>query len=251
MSTLTRIVRRMVRRTGFDIVRLPESRPVLGSFPGRDEFFVVGNRADFCIHDGYRARTAAAYFNDQANGDLWQREVYTFAREIFNQNCLSTVADVGCGSGYKLVHFFRDCKTIGLDVPDTCAQLRRRYPLRTWVEADFGFNPGITADLVIASDVIEHLVNPDELMSYIAQLRPRFVVLSTPERNLLLAGTHDGPPSNPSHIREWNFVEFKAYVGEWFEVVEHFVSNSGQGTQCILCRPFANGVVDKGSLSRR
>jgi hypothetical protein len=45
-------------------------------------------------------------------------------------------------------------------------------------------------------------------------------------------GTH-----NPAHFREWSFVEFEAYVRSHFDILEHFISNSAQATQCILCSP--------------
>ena len=60
---------------------------------------------------------------------------------------------------------------------------------------------------------------------------------STPDRNLLRVGTHDGPPANPAHVREWSFAEFHAYIAQSFRIEEHFISCAAQGTQCLLCTP--------------
>jgi SAM-dependent methyltransferase len=225
---------------GFDIVRTCSAcpnEPIMGSFPPHREYLVVGRAENYFIHAGYRHRTEAIYYDDTENRDQWQNEVYKFAREVFDQKNLKAVCDVGCGSGYKLVKYFKDCNIIGLDAAKTCAWLRREYPHLTWMELGLKSPPSLQADLIIASDVIEHLLDPDDLLSYLAALNPRFIVLSTPDRNLLRAGTHNGPPRNPAHVREWSFVEFEAYIASRFEVWEHFISNSGQATQCLLCAP--------------
>jgi hypothetical protein len=135
------------------------------------------------------------------------------------------------------MQYFADLRTVGVDVAETCARLKERWPGRSWVEgfeAALPFQP----ELVIASDVIEHLVNPDELLIYIKKLRPRYIVLSTPDRNLMrYTGAHNGPPINTAHIREWSFAEFRAYVQEFYDIDEHFISYPAQATQCVLCRP--------------
>jgi hypothetical protein len=225
---------------GFDIVRINEHQsdlPITGTLPPPDAYFSIGHSQDYFIHEGYRHRSKASYYDDTANTDAWQREVYRFAREVFNQQKLGSVCDIGCGSGYKLVKYFGDCDTVGFDVPKTCMWLRRKYPHRTWMELDFNSAPPVQQDLVIAADVIEHLLEPDLLLSYIEKLKPKFVVLSTPDRNLLRAGTHNGPPRNLTHMREWGFAEFQAYIGSRFQILEHFISNNTQATQCILCSP--------------
>lgn len=237
MTDLTWMMHRLLRRAGFDLIRYRESQRISGMFPPLEEIFRTGSLSNYCIHDGYRPRKQAAYCDQTASGDLWQKEVYAFAREVLDQHALHSVADIGCGSGYKLMHYFGATKTIGLDVGRTCEQLRRTYPQAVWREADFAADPGFTADLVIAADVIEHLPDPDQLLAFIPRLDPQWIVISTPERNLLLDGAHDGPPRNPCHVREWSFMELQAYLGTFFEILEHFVCNARQCTQCVLCRP--------------
>lgn len=231
---------RCFRALGFDIVRthpvLGNDR-VIGSFPPHMEYSVVGSPQNFFIQDGYRHRTEVIHWDDTENKDEWQDEVYKFAREVFVQQNLKTVADVGCGSAYKLLKYFGGSGVIGLDVVETCAWLRKRYPHSTWIELDFKNPRLLQVELIIASDVIEHLLNPEDLISYLSAVNPRYIVLSTPDRNLLRVGTHNGPPRNPAHAREWSFVQFEAYIASRFQVLEHFISNSAQGTQCLLCAP--------------
>ena len=147
-----------------------------------------------------------------------------------------SILDIGCGSGFKLVKYLYNRTTIGVDIAETCARLQKRYPRRPWAISDFSAAVTPKADLVIASDVIEHLADPDELLDFIVRVAPKYVVISTPDRNLLRVGTHNGPPSNPAHLREWSMADLDAYVSEFLEVIEHFVSYAPQATQCVLAK---------------
>jgi hypothetical protein len=228
-----------LRRLGYAVTK--ETRPIaygrrqiLGSFPSPNDWDSVGGSESYCIHPGYKPREYTSYFDATEIADEWQREVYTVARELFDREKLATVCDVGCGSGFKLMKYFDDATTLGVELPRTCAILRKRWPSRHWLDA---FSPPTTAvDLVIAADVIEHMKNPDTLLSYIEAIRPRWIVLSTPERNLLNQGTHNGPPHNPTHIREWSYNEFRAYISNRFRIEEHFITWPAQATQCVICR---------------
>jgi SAM-dependent methyltransferase len=235
-----------IRRTLKKIASHLSTRPcvagneqILGSFPSYSELFTIGGRSNYFIHDGYRHRSIQIHFDDSANNDEWQDEVYRFAREIADKHNLRTILDIGCGSGFKLLKYFRDRKTIGVDVAETYALLQKRHPDRQWAIADFSMPGGSMSgiDLVIASDIIEHLADPDALLQFVVRIAPSYLVLSTPDRNLLRYGTHNGPPLNPMHIREWSMAELHAYMDEFFELAEHFVSYAPQATQCVLARP--------------
>jgi SAM-dependent methyltransferase len=234
---------KVARLLGADFYKLSNApRPILsgnatvsGSFPPINAN-QIGRRENYFIHDGYSHRENNDYFDDTGNSDQWQLEVYKFAREICERDRLSTVCDIGCGSAYKLLRYLGDMKTIGVDVPKTIAHLRQRYPDKEW-QADFDAVPPFQIDMVIASDVIEHLPDPNGLLSYITGINPKKIVLSTPDRNLLRLGTFNGPPHNTAHVREWSFAEFRAYIDSFFEVEAHFISFAAQATQCVLCRP--------------
>jgi SAM-dependent methyltransferase len=210
---------------------------VRDSFPPYEELHRIGARENYFIHDGYRHRTEYRYYDDRSNSDDYQDEVYRFAEETADFYKLQTVVDIGCGSGYKLLKHLSHRNTIGLDVPDTYEALRRRHPDRKWAVSDFSGDVPTDVDLVVASDVIEHLLNPDELLDYIVRMNPRYIVLSTPDRNLMRLGLHNGPPGNQNHIREWSMAELHAFLSERFDILEHFHSNSAQWTQCVLARP--------------
>ena len=108
---------------------------------------------------------------------------------------------------------------------------KSKYPNKSWTDT---FEPIQNMDVIIASDVIEHIGNPDELLDLIDVSKPKLIVLSTPNRDLLQKG-QDGPPKNTAHFREWSFDEFNRYVGNRFNIIEHVITNEKQGTQTIVC----------------
>ena len=84
-----------------------------------------------------------------------QLEVYLQAVEIARNDNAKTVYDVGCGSGYKLVHYLGNYDTTGCDVPETLELLRRNYPDRKWAHAPFSDRLHSPADVVIWADATE------------------------------------------------------------------------------------------------
>ncbi len=201
--------------------------------------------AAFGIRAGYRHRSDNSFFDDTGLEDDWQREVYETAADAARALGARTVYDVGCGSGFKLMKHFADLRTIGFDLEPTVSFLKSTYPDRDWRVCRFDDPIEEPADIVICSDVVEHIPDPDQLMEFLAELSFRKLFLSTPERGLLYGFDQTGPPSNPSHCREWTMEELKTYVSRWFEIEEHEISNRPQATQMMVCRPNVRGESDR------
>lgn len=71
--------------------------------------------------------------------------------------------------------------------------------------------------LIIAAEVIEHLLYPQHLLSYIHRCledgSASFAIISTPDREAWYDRRyHLGPPYNPAHVREWNATEFLRFL---------------------------------------
>ena len=190
----------------------------------------------YFIKRGYLHRTKYKYFDDTSNTDNWQLEVYKKAKELVEINNYKTIIDYGCGSGYKLVNYFEKYDTHGIDLSPTYEFLLKKYPQRKWLRfGDFEMNE-LSGDVVICSDVIEHVLNPDELIDNIKKIKDiKYYVFSTPDRDLAPTKSF-GPPSNPTHIREWNFKEFNLYLKKHFDIVSHYISNRNQWTQLIIAK---------------
>jgi len=194
----------------------------------------------YCMIPGYRHRIQESYFDDTIHTDEWQKEVYQYAAARMRSEGMQFVHDIGCGSGYKLVHYLGQYKTIGYDLEPTVSFLKSTYADRVWRVAGSAVPKDEPVELVICADVIEHVRDPDDLLIFLSALGARYVIISTPDRDLLYAKGRSeryGPPANPSHMREWNRREFRRYIGETFDIIEHTVTNRVQGTQMVLCKP--------------
>jgi hypothetical protein len=100
----------------------------------------------------------------------------------------------------------------------------------------------VVGQLVICSDVIEHVVDPDVLLGYLRTCTGSggLVILSTPERHRLRGRNCIRSP-NPAHVREWSFGELRRYLeARGFRVRGHFLSLP---TRIALNRLFWRNVV--------
>jgi len=186
----------------------------------------------YFIKEGYTVRPNNMFYNDTNMKDEWQKEVYEYARKMLDIYNLKSVWDIGTGSAYKLLKNFSDVDTLGTDLTPTVDWLNQTYPLRKWSDS---FDVFHGYDMIICSDVIEHIPDPDPLLDTIEAAKPKLIVFSTPERMLFQKG-HDGPPDNICHVREWTMEEFGRYIDSRFQVLDHFISNERQATQCLLAK---------------
>lgn len=189
----------------------------------------------FCIEQPYHCRLNPEHHDDVNYKDEYQREVYEFASKFMSQHNFKTVADVGCGSAFKFIKYLKQYITTGYETEPCFSFLKKTYPNREWLlsgEPEKSFpNKNIildqepSYDLVICSDVIEHIIDPDELIHFLLSLTTKYYLISTPCRKILL--THPqysyyqnpkGPPANNAHVREWTMNELKKYLSQYFNI---------------------------------
>jgi len=153
----------------------------------------------------------------------------------------NSVIDVGCGSAYKLITFLKEFNTIGIETEPCYTYLQQTYPGFKWLlsgdpEKSFKlYNEFNNPDVVICSDVIEHIVNPNKLIDYLLELKSKYYIISTPCREVLCnnpkfstsyKNSWHGPPNNTCHVREWTMEEFKQYISEKFDIISsHYGKN--------------------------
>jgi hypothetical protein len=188
----------------------------------------------YSIPEIYKINEVPHHHNDIGYTDSSQLEVYEFAKKIVIENGFNTIVDIGCGSGYKLVKLLGEFKTIGIETEPCISHLRQTYPERQWLdsgrpEESFCEKNTLDCDLIICSDVIEHIIDPDELLDYINTFCFKYALISTPCRDILCNSDRYshiyskslyGPPLNPCHVREWTIKEFRTYLLSKFNVIE-------------------------------
>ena len=214
-------------------VSLPFFDVVLGSLNQtlsvlKIPLFFIKMSEFYCISPDYIIRPNPRHHDDTNLTDGWQKEVYEFVRDFMKEKGFQDVIDVGCGSGYKLVHVLGEFKTYGIETEPCLSLLKEWYPSRMWFdsgkcEEDFQlFEELKEKDIVICSDVIEHIINPDKLVEFLQSLKAKYYVISTPCREVLVRESgipNGGPPFSDAHVREWTFEEFKMYLSKHFNVL--------------------------------
>jgi len=190
------------------------------------------------IHKNYTPRKKVSFLNTEKRTDEYQDDVYKKAFEIAEKENYKKILDFGCSSGYKLIKYFNDYITKGYDLKDTVDFLKKTQPDKNWCVSDFS-KPIINEDfdLMICADVIEHIENPNDLIDWILKSNIKKIIISTPDRDLLVKDrkhSNDGPPINKHHFREWSFDEFHDYMSRYFNILEHFSVKDECG-QIIVC----------------
>lgn len=191
-----------------DVSKLNIGRKVIVPTQKESKAGCGGDR--YCIRELYQSQQNK-FFDNTTNKDEWQLQVYQYARAVADQLNFRKVADVGCGSGYKLVQYLGDFDTTGYDLEPTLTWLKNKYPSKKWKLSNFGDKDLAPADLVISADVVEHIPDANAYMAYLLQFDAQYYVVSTPDR---FYGTLSqfGPPVNPAHVREWTHNEFANYA---------------------------------------
>lgn len=148
----------------------------------------------------------------------YQGPIYKLAARLAGAKGLVPVVDVGCGSGHNLVRYVGKVTDnfVGFDQPSVISIARQFCPDRASVEGDLDDEAvwdqisRLKPQLVICSDVVEHVLDPRRLLSGICHAvgEGGLALLATPDRLRLHPETAMGPPSNPRHIREWSAEEF-------------------------------------------
>lgn len=178
----------------------------------------------YCIRDTYTARLTPDYFADiTSDGKLWQIDVIPIAAHLARVNHCKTLVDIGCGRGHKIEPYTHEFNVIGVDYGANIDYCKQTYKKGQWINADLEHEIPAIADndlknsVVICSDVIEHLINPKQLVDTLAvfAVYAKAVILTTPDRKRTYGYDHNGVPGNPHHVREWTLAELGQWLSEF------------------------------------
>jgi 2-polyprenyl-3-methyl-5-hydroxy-6-metoxy-1,4-benzoquinol methylase len=141
-----------------------------------------------------------------------------------------SVLEMGCGEGFLLTSIkkqFPNIPLLGQDNLDVAlAAGKEIFPDLDLQHGDiYHINqPDHSWDVVIASEVLEHLDHPDAAIKEMKRVAKRYLLLSVPHEPLfrgsnLLRGRHLTRLGNhPEHINLWTRASFGKFVGQFAHV---------------------------------
>jgi ubiquinone/menaquinone biosynthesis C-methylase UbiE len=142
------------------------------------------------------------------------------------------IFDGGCGEGFILntlnkARTIRSCSAIDID-PDEVRDASENLPFcdvkqGSLYEIPFGDN---SFDLVICSEVLEHLEYPDKGLKELHRISMKYAILSAPREpvwrimNLVRFTYWSELGNTPGHINHWSRSAFIKLVGKYFKIIE-------------------------------
>ena len=144
---------------------------------------------------------------------------------------VQSVLDAGCGEGFILSEFKRreiGTRLEGIDFSETALELgKKMFPFLTLKKEDIYNLPyeDNSFDLVICTEVMEHLEKPDKVMDEIVRVSKRYCLFSVPNEPLfmisnLLRGKNLARWGNDiEHIQHWSSSAFKAMLGKKLNII--------------------------------
>jgi 2-polyprenyl-3-methyl-5-hydroxy-6-metoxy-1,4-benzoquinol methylase len=158
----------------------------------------------------------------------------TTLEELFARAAPSSVLDVGCGEGVLTARWAEQLGTgrvVGIDLED--AKLRREWALRPRPNLEFRamtaeslpFDDG-EFDLATATEVLEHVPDPERTLSEMARVASRHLLVSVPREPLWRAlnvgrGAYVRELGNtPGHVNHWSRRGFLRLLERHGDVLE-------------------------------
>lgn len=197
----------------------------------------------YFIKDSYSPNEQVVTIDEISGKQYWNRSrvyssyyyqfpVYRYAKKLIQEKRIKMVIDVGCGVATKLDFLHNHLPSVdfvGFDQQSAIDYCKENYNWGSWYVDNFE-RPDeslgdIKADVVICADVIEHLLEPDTLLSYLKNRANKggYILISTPERDKLRGESCTYSP-NSCHIREWNYHELENYLlFNGFHILDHFL----------------------------
>ncbi|MEM7816504.1 MAG: class I SAM-dependent methyltransferase [Candidatus Aenigmatarchaeota archaeon] len=156
---------------------------------------------------------------------------YNFAKEFVKNKF---VLDAGCniGDGTVILAKFAK-KIIAVDIDKQAIYYANKYfnvPNIEYLVEDvcnLSFKDN-TFDVVVSLEVIEHLLEQERFLYQLNRVLKSdgIAIISTPNREIIKI---EGSSSNPTHLKELTYFEFKKFLKKYFKKVEFYGQRRGRG----------------------
>lgn len=172
-----------------------------------------------------------------SNNPVVRRLMAGFERtldDLFERGAPASVLDVGCGEGvlsHKWAARPEIERVVGVDLEDP--KLEAEWAARGHPKLEFRAMRAEQLqfadnefDLVAATEVLEHVPDPEPVLSEMTRIARRYLLVSVPREPLWRAlniarGAYVRDLGNtPGHLNHWSRRSFEALLGRYGEVVE-------------------------------
>lgn len=131
---------------------------------------------------------------------------------------IESVLDVGCGEGFTLKRL--KAKKIGkvfkgVDLEKEAIRLGRRENPKLDLNIGDIYNLKFkdnSFDLVISTEVLEHLEKPSIALKELARVSKKYILLSVPNEPLFLLSNYTQWGKDIGHINKWTSRRFKKFI---------------------------------------
>ena len=171
------------------------------------------NLSPHYIKPGYRAQTDAAPTIESrgpASGSVRSPDAYALAAFLATRAEAHAIINIG---GHANPHpmMVPSVREISIDldqIVDVCAPVSCDG---VWIGTDVESGRPIHVDaaeidrsVVVCANVIERLLDPGALLAFLTGVarRAHAVIITTPDRDVVRGAHDNGPPADPSHVRE-------------------------------------------------
>lgn len=155
--------------------------------------------------------------------------------ELFRRSAPTSILDIGCGEGVLTERWaseLGDGRVVGLDLPDDGLEAHwatRTRPNLTFTTGDLA-DPlpyaGDEFDLLAATEVLEHVPDPEQVVAEMARVARRHLIVSVPHEPLwrilnVARGAYVSELGNtPGHVNHWSKRAFVSLLARHGQVLE-------------------------------
>ena len=150
-----------------------------------------------------------AYYQVTSSLGLYKAHV-DYITHHFNKKPKGSLLDVGCGDGL-ISHRLAEIgfKVKGIDVAAEGIRLARQRSSLVEFEVKDIFEANEQFDYLLASEIIEHLPNPNDFLQKISKLFRKEALITTPNKDYY-------KQPDPYHVKEYSIYEFESLLGKHF-----------------------------------
>ena len=156
--------------------------------------------------------------------------------EFVKKTSPNTILDVGCGEGFMIRNIkdiLPSCNIIGIDISNNAlAMAKKKCPdvdLRIGNATELQFEDE-SFDLVICSEVLEHIKTPEVTLSELCRVSANNILLSVPNEpwfwlsNLISLNHISGFGNAPGHINHWHPTSFRNLISNYINILDFKLS---------------------------